>query len=118
MKYPLVGCPKYRSKVRVGELAKDLRALLYTKANELEVKMDAVEIIPDPVHRFIESDPSEAPQPLAKEFKGYPSRILRPKYPHLRSRLPSLWSRSYFIGSIGAVCEETVRHSIEMQKLR
>lgn len=36
----------------------------------------------------------------------------------LRSRLPSLWNRSYYVGTIGHVSEETVRHYIEMQKSR
>jgi putative transposase len=72
--------------------------------------------VPDHVHLFIESDPTEAPQHLANQFKGYTSRMLRQKFPQLSSRLPSLWSRSYYVGSIGHVSEETVRRYIEMQK--
>jgi putative transposase len=115
-KYHLVWCPKYRRNVLVGQVAEDLRSLLYQKAAELEVKIEALEIMSDHVHLFIESDPTEAPQHLANQFKGFTSRKLRQQYPHLRSRLPSLWSRSYYVGSIGQVSEETVRHYIEMQK--
>jgi len=118
LKYHLVWCPKYRRKVLVGAVADDLRLLLYQKANELQVEIKALEILPDHVHLFIESDPTEAPQRLANQFKGYTSRILRQKYPHLRSSLPSLWSRSYYIGTIGYVSEETVKRYIEMQKTR
>jgi putative transposase len=116
LKYHLVWCPKYRRKVLTGEVASDLLALLYQKAGELDVKIEAVEIMPDQVQLFIESDPTEAPQRLANQFKGFTSRRLREKYPHLRSRLPSLWSRSYYIGSVGQVSEETVRNFIEAQK--
>jgi putative transposase len=116
LKYHLVWCPKYRREVLVGEVAEDLRTLLYQKAKDLDAKIEALEIMPDHVHLFIESDPTEAPQRLANQFKGFTSRLLRQKYPHLRSRLPSLWSRSYYVGSIGQVSEETVRHYIEMQK--
>lgn len=116
LKYHLVWCPKYRRKVLTGEVASDLLALLYQKAAELDVKIESVEIMPDHVHLFIESDPTEAPQRLANQFKGYTSHWLREKYPHLRSRLPSLWSRSYYIGSVGQVSEETVRRYIEAQK--
>ena len=35
---------------------------------------------------------------------------------HLRSQLPSLWSRTYYIGRIGHVSEATVRRYIENQK--
>ncbi len=59
-KYHLVWCPKYRRKVLVGEIAEDLRSLLYQKAQELEVTIEALEIMPDHVHLFIQSDPTEA----------------------------------------------------------
>jgi putative transposase len=109
LKYHLVGCPKYRRKVLVSEIAEELYSLLYQKAQELDVTIEALEIMPDHVHRFIESDPTEAPQRLANQFKGYTSRILR-------SRLPGMWSRSYDVGTIGHVSEETVQRYIEMQK--
>jgi len=116
LKYHLVWCPKYRRKVLVGEIAVELRSLLYEKAKELDVTIEALEILPDHVHLFIQSDPTEAPQRLANPFKGYTSRILRQKFSQLRSRLPSLWSRSYYVGTIGHVSEETVKRYIEMQK--
>ena len=117
LKYHMVWCPKYHRKVLVGEIADELRGLLSQKAQELEVTIEALEIMPDHVHLFIESDPTEAPQHHANQFKGYPSRQLRLKFPELRSRLASLWSRSYSVGSIGHVSEETVQRDIEMQKL-
>ena len=97
LKYHFVWCLKYRRKVLVGEVAEELRSLLYQKAQELGVTVEALEIMPDHVHLFIESDPTEAPQRLANQFKGHTSRILRQKFPGLRSRLPSLWSRSYYV---------------------
>ena len=118
LKYHLVGCPKYRRKVLVGDIAEELRTLLYQKAQELEVTIEALEIMSDQVQLYIQSDPTEAPQRLANQFKGYTARMLRQKYPQLRSRLPSLWSRSYYIGTIGQVGEETVQRYIEMQKSR
>ncbi|PRX66755.1 transposase IS200 family protein [Nonomuraea fuscirosea] len=40
-----------------------------------------------------------------------------PKYrrPLLSSQLPTLWSRSYFVATVGAVSAETVQRSIETQ---
>ena len=116
LKYHLVWCAKYRRKVLVGEIADELRSLLYQKAQELDVTIEALEIMPDHVHLFIESDPTEAPQRLANQLKGYTSRMLRLKFPQLRSRIPSMWSRSYYVGSIGHVSEEAVKRYIEMQK--
>ena len=116
LKYHLVWCPKYRRKVLVGPVADDLRTLLHQKATELEVTIEALEIMPDHVHLFISTDPTEAPQRLANQFKGFTSRMLRLKYPHLCSSLPTLWSRSYYVGSIGQVSEEAVKRYIENQK--
>ena len=59
-----------------------------------------------------------APAKLAAQFKGYTSRLLRQEFRHLRSQLPSLWSRSYYIGSVGHVSEATVRRYIENQNGR
>jgi putative transposase len=104
--------------VLVGAVAKDLRTLLTQKARDLGVTIEALEIMPDHVHLFISADPTDAPQRLANQFKGFTSRMLRQKHSHLRSRLPTLWSRSYYVGSVGQVSEQTVKHYIESQKGR
>ncbi len=116
LKYHMVWCPKYRRKVLIGDIVEELRSLLYQKAQELDVTIESLEIMPDHVHLFIECDPTEAPQRLANQFKGYTSRMLRQKFPQLCSRLPSMWSRSYYVGSIGHVSDETVKRYIGMQK--
>src|SRR5579871_5160799 len=109
LKYHLVWCPKYRRKVLVGPVEDDLRFFLQQKAEQLQVTIEALEIMPDHVHLFISAPPSEAPHRLANQFKGFTSRMLRLKYPELRSRLPSMWSRSYYICTIGRVSEKTVK---------
>ncbi|ELS00194.1 transposase, partial [Gloeocapsa sp. PCC 73106] len=42
------------------------------------------------------------------------SRVLRAEFPVLL-KIPSLWSPSYFVGSVGAVSTETVKRYIESQ---
>ena len=116
LKYHLVWCSKYRRKVLVDEIAERLEELLYKIANQLDVNIESLEIIPDHVHLFVSADPTEAPQRLANQFKGYTSRILRSGFRSLKSRLPTLWSRSYYIGSVGYVSEESVKKYIEAQK--
>jgi putative transposase len=118
LKYHLVFCPKYRKPVLQGQVAERLKTLLATKADELCVTLHTLEVMPDHVHMFVESDPGMAPAKLAAQFKGYTSRILRQEFRHLRSQLPSLWSRSYYIGSVGHVSEATVRRYIESQQGR
>ena len=118
LKYHLLWCPKYRLPVLVNGVKARLLELLEEKAEELEATMLAVEVMPDHVHIFVESDPTKAPAHLANQFKGYSSRILRSEFAHLKSRIPTLWSRSYFVGSVGAVSEATVRRYIAQQETR
>lgn len=116
LKYHLVWTPKYRRSVLNEPIAKRLKELLYEKAKELEVEIEAMEIMPDHVHIFISTDPTESPAHLVNQFKGFTSFQLRDEFPELKTRLPTLWSRSYYVGSIGNVSEETVNKYIENQK--
>ncbi|MFN7945975.1 MAG: IS200/IS605 family transposase [Blastocatellia bacterium] len=118
LKYHLVFCPKYRKPILGGELKGRLEELLYAKAAELDATIHSMEVLPDHVHLFVESDPTLAPAHIAAQFKGYTSRVLREEFPWLKSRLPSLWSRSYYIGSVGSVSEAAVRRYIESQQTR
>ena len=83
-------------------MAERLKALLPEKAPRSGATIHALEVMPDHVHLFVESDPTFAPAHIAAQFKGYTSRVLRPEFPHLRSRLPTLWSRSYFASARSA----------------
>lgn len=116
LKLHLVWCPKYRRKVLIDTIAKRLEQLLREKAEEIGLTIHALEIMPDHVHLFVEHDPTRCVAEIVNRLKGYSSRILRQEFLSLRSRLPTLWSRSYYAGSIGYVSEETVRKYIEAQK--
>ena len=114
--YHIIFCPKYRRKVLVDDIERDLREIVHSVAEEKQVEIKALEIMPDHVHMFISFDPRQALHELIKLFKGRSSRILRDKYPKLKSRIPSLWTRSYFCCTIGHISEETIQHYIENQK--
>ena len=114
--YHFVWCPKYRRKVRHGAIADRLQALLHEKAEALGVTIEGLEVLPDHVHLFVAASPTSAPQYVANQFKGYPSRVLRAEFPGLKSRLPSLWSRSYYVGSAGHVSADTIQKYLEQQK--
>lgn len=118
LKYHLVWCAKYRKKILGGDLAKRLKEALFVKARELEIEIEAIEIMPDRVHLFVSADPTFAPAQIAAQFKGFTSRVLREEFAWLKSRLPSLWSRSYYIGSVGHVSEAAVKRYIANQKTK
>lgn len=111
----VVWCPKYRKKVLVGAVAARLRELLVAKAAERAWEMVAVELMPDHVHVFVRVGPAASASYVANQFKGFTSRVLRSEFAHLRSRLPTLWSRSYFAATVGRVSEATIRRYIDEQ---
>lgn len=116
LKYHLVWCPKYRRPVLVDGVARRLKALLNTVAHDLEATIHVLEVMPDHVHLFIESDPTRSVAELVNRFKGRTSHDLRNEFPGLRSRIPTLWSRSYYATTVGAVSEGAIRRYIEEQK--
>lgn len=116
MNYHFVWCPKYRKKVLVGSVESRLKQLLQEKAKELNCDILALETMPDHVHIFIRAIPTMAPNTIVGLLKGYTSRILRQEFPELKSRLPTLWSRSYFVSTHGHVSSETIQKYIEEQK--
>lgn len=115
LKYHLVWCPKYRRPVLEGAIEERLREVLEYVRVEHGWTIHALEVMPDHVHLFIESDPIYSVAEIVNRLKGASSRILRSEFPALRSRLPTLWSRSYYAGTVGAVSDAVVRRYIESQ---
>lgn len=116
LKLHIVWCPKYRRNVLVDSVVQRLEELLREKASEYDFKIHALEIMPDHVHLFLEHNPTRCVTEIVNRLKGYTSRTLRAEFASLKSRLPTLWSRSYYAGSIGHVSETTVQKYIESQK--
>jgi putative transposase len=111
----VVWCPKYRRRVLGGRVAERLDELIRQKADEHGWTVVALEVIPDDVHLFVKHDPKSSASYVANQFKGFTSRVLRAEFPHLTSRLPTLWSPSYFAASVGAVSAKTVQRYIDTQ---
>jgi putative transposase len=114
--YHIIWCPKYRRKVLEGDVEIRLKELLHDKAEELEVEIEEMEVMPDHLHLFVNASPALAPHHIVQQFKGLTSRRLREEFPSLKSRLPSLWTRSYYIETIGHISEDTIRQYIKDQK--
>ncbi|MEK6974270.1 MAG: IS200/IS605 family transposase [Nanoarchaeota archaeon] len=113
--YHLIWCPKYRRKVLVGSVATRLRQLLNQKAKEIDTKIETMEILEDHIHLFVKTKPIASPHWIVQQFKGYSSHTLRKEFPHLKSRLPTLWTRSYYCESVGHISEDSVKKYIEDQ---
>jgi putative transposase len=114
--YHIIWCPKYRKPVLIGDVKQRLKELLLKKAEEEEWEIIEMEVMPDHVHVFIKVKPSDAPITIASRLKGYTSFILRSEFPKLKSSLPTLWTRSFFVESVGCISEETIKKYIINQK--
>jgi putative transposase len=99
-----------------GEIEIRLKELLFQKAEEICIVLDTLEIMPDHVHLFVKTSPVASPHWVVQQLKGYTSRMLRIEFPALKRRLPTLWTRSYYIESVGHISEATIKQYIEDQK--
>lgn len=115
LKYHIVWCPKYRKPVLVNDIETRLRYLLIEKAAELNITVHALEIMPGHVHLFVEADPTRCVAEIVNRLKGFTSRVLRQEFRTLRSRLPCLWSRSYYAATEGGLNKRTVTAFVNSQ---
>ncbi|EAY29434.1 IS200/IS605 family transposase [Microscilla marina] len=115
--YHIIWCPKYRRKVLTQEIQKRLKELLLSKAKDLGIEIETMEVMKDHVHLFIKAKPIDAPHFIIGQLKGYTSRHLRQEFPQLKSRLPTLWTRSYYVESVGHISEKNIKKYIENQKM-
>ena len=115
-KYHVIWCSKYRRKILVEEVGQRLKELIVGVASELRVDIIEMEIMPDHVHLLLEVDPQFGIHRAVKNIKGKTSRILRAEFISLRTRLPSLWTNSYFVATVGGAPLEVIKQYIESQK--
>ena len=114
--YHVIFCPKYRRSVLVDGIDKRLKELILSKESEYEYEVLDMEVMPDHVHLILDVNPKVGIFTVVSRIKGYTSHELRKEFPSLTSRLPTLWTRSNFISSVGAVTLEVVKKYIEEQR--
>ena len=114
LNYHFVWIPRRRRSVLRGPIAERLNVLIREKAQELSLSILAFEIQPDHVHLFVNAPPNLAPDQIMFRLKGYSSRMLRKEFPFLL-RMPSMWTRSFFVSTAGNVSSETIKKYIEAQ---
>lgn len=114
--YHLIWCTKYRRKLLAREIETRLKELIYEKAASLDLEIISIEVMPEHVHLFVKASPADAPQFLIKQLKGYTSRMLNEEFPSLKTKIPSLWTRSYYCESVGRLSEGAVKRYIDSQK--
>jgi REP-associated tyrosine transposase len=116
--YHVVWCPKYRRRVIGGRMERRLKEIVTEVIEEKGAWLIEMETMPDHVHLVVEVDPQYGVHKLVKAIKGRSSRVLREEFPWLRSRLPSLWTNSYFVATVGGAPLSVIKRYVENQKSR
>ena len=114
--YHIIWCPKYRRKVLIDDVETKLKELLIKKAEELNCKIETMEVMPDHVHLFLKIPPTLAIHFVIQQMKGCTATNLRKEFPQLVSKLPNMWTRSYYVESVGHISQETIEKYIADQK--
>lgn len=112
--YHVIWCPKRRRKILNGPIHDRLAAIIHEVAEERNWHIIRLAIQPDHVHLFLRANPYTLPTDIPRLMKGRSSRLLREEFPALK-KMPSLWTRSYFISTAGNVSSETIQRYIEAQ---
>lgn len=115
-KYHVVWCPKYRRKVLIDDVANSLKEMIVEICNINQAELIELEIMPDHIHLLVDVDPQFGIHKLVKLIKGRTSRELRDKYPFLKTKIPTLWTNSYFVSTVGGAPLSAIKQYIENQK--
>lgn len=119
--FHVVWCPKYRRPVIVddpvrGNIDTRLKEIVREVCAETGAELVELETMPDHVHLLVGVDPQFGIHRLVKQIKGRSSRLLRSEFSSLRSRLPTLWTNSYFVATIGGAPLEIVKSYVANQR--
>jgi putative transposase len=114
--YHLIWCPKRRKPILTGNLKDRCKELIEEKCKEKGWTILALAIQPDHIHLFARVWPSDSAAEVLKELKGYTSFFLRKEFEPVLKKLPSLWTRSSFSSTAGAVSAQTIQEYIDAQK--
>ena len=112
--YHFIWIPRRRRKVLKGAVKARVTELIYEKANELDCKIVSLAVEPEHIHLFLNCSPHLAPKQIMHRIKGYSSYVLRKEFPHLK-KMPSMWTRSYFVSTAGNVSSSTIEKYITAQ---
>lgn len=114
--YHVIWCVKYRRKVLTGAVETRLKEILAQVAVDVQCEIQEMETDQDHVHLLISCDPQFGIHKVVKRMKGRSSKMLRDEFPHLKSRIPTLWTNSYFVATVGGAPLAVIKQYIKDQQ--
>ena len=117
--FHLVWVTKYRREIfTTPELVSEMKEILAHIADVSDVTIEAMEVMPDHVHLLIGFKPKYSATDIVKNFKGSSARLFFKHHPEIKnSKLwgGKLWSRSYFMSTLGDMSKDIVEKYIQNQ---
>lgn len=115
-RYHIVFCPKYRRKVLTEPIGVRFKEIVLSMQDQQNFIVLEMEVMPDHVHLLLDIDPTIGVNIVVSRIKGKTANILNKEFPELKRKLPTLWTRSKFIATVGSVSPSVVKAYIENQK--
>ena len=115
-RYHVIFCPKYRRKVLINGIDERFKEIVLSMQENENFIVLEMEVMPDYVHLLLDVDPTIGINVVVSRIKGKTAHILTREFPEIRRRIPTLWTRSKFIATVGSVSLETVEEYIKSQK--
>jgi putative transposase len=100
----------------IGDVEKRLKEIIYEVANEQNVEIIEMQTDRDHIHILADIDPQFGVMNFVTKCKGRSSRILREEFHHLKTKLPTLWTNSTFIATVGGAPLEIIKQYVENQQ--
>lgn len=114
--FHVVWCTKYRRKLLTPEVEARLKQIAAEVAEETRCIIREMEGNLDHFHMLVDCDPQFGIHRFVKAVKGRSSRLLRQEFSPLRTRVPTLWTNSYFVATVGGAPLAVIKQYIENQK--
>jgi len=115
-RYHVIFCPKYRRKVLTPAIAERFKEIVKEVGEANNFYVIEMEVMPDHVHLLLDVDPTIGINVVVSRIKGRTAHVLTREFPELNRKLPTLWTRSKFIATVGSVSLDVVKKYIEDQK--
>lgn len=114
--FHVVWCTKYRRKLLTPEVEARLKEIAAEVETETRCTIREMEGNLDHFHMLVDCDPQFGIHRFVKAVKGRSSRLLRQEFSPLRTRVPTLWTNSYFVATVGGAPLAIIKQYIESQK--
>lgn len=118
IQYHLVWCPKFRFEVLKDDIAIALKEIIKNICKQYNYEILELEVQQDHIHIFLSAKPTAAPTDIVRTIKSISAIKLFDKYPKLKSfyaKNGSLWSKGYFVDTVGNANLKTIREYIKKQ---